>query len=157
LTKTTFPRSDSRLNGGELSQATSTSHACGFTAGDKERLALGAAGAGNNTGRLDSAGSRICNATPLILRGGRLISIPNAFPGSLDARIRLAPRRLCSCSKVVSCNHFFGVRSGFTHVTACTLAESPTRPFASKAPTALLPPLPIRLLPGGANQFPGSG
>src|ERR1700736_5534324 len=31
------------------------------------------------------------------------------------------------------------------------------RPFPSKAPTALLPPLPIRLLPGGANQFPGGG
>jgi hypothetical protein len=29
------------------------------------------------------------------------------------------------------------------------------RPFPSKAPTALLPPLPFRLLPGGANQFPG--
>src|SRR6267378_5701415 len=29
------------------------------------------------------------------------------------------------------------------------------RPFPSKAPTALLPPLPLRLLPGGANQFPG--
>ena len=29
------------------------------------------------------------------------------------------------------------------------------RPFPSKAPTASLPPLPIRLLPGGANQFPG--
>src|SRR4249920_3953599 len=29
------------------------------------------------------------------------------------------------------------------------------RPFPSKAPTASLPPLPSRLLPGGANQFPG--
>src|SRR3984893_17277223 len=29
------------------------------------------------------------------------------------------------------------------------------RPFTSKAPTALLPPLPFRLLPGGASQFPG--
>ena len=29
------------------------------------------------------------------------------------------------------------------------------RPFTSKAPTASLPPLPFRLLPGGANQFPG--
>jgi len=28
-------------------------------------------------------------------------------------------------------------------------------PFTSKAPTASLPPLPLRLLPGGANQFPG--
>jgi hypothetical protein len=29
------------------------------------------------------------------------------------------------------------------------------RPSTSKAPTALLPLLPLRLLPGGANQFPG--
>src|ERR1039457_7055168 len=29
------------------------------------------------------------------------------------------------------------------------------RPSISKAPTASLPPLPLRLLPGGANQFPG--
>ena len=29
------------------------------------------------------------------------------------------------------------------------------RPSTSKATTALLPPLPLRLLPGGANQFPG--
>jgi hypothetical protein len=28
-------------------------------------------------------------------------------------------------------------------------------PFTPRAPTALLPPLPPRLLPGGANQFPG--
>jgi hypothetical protein len=29
------------------------------------------------------------------------------------------------------------------------------RPFTSKAPTAPLPRLPLRLLPGGANQFSG--
>src|SRR5262249_52946778 len=29
------------------------------------------------------------------------------------------------------------------------------RPSTPKAPTGLLPPLPLRLLPGGANQFPG--
>ena len=29
------------------------------------------------------------------------------------------------------------------------------RPFTPKAPAALLPPPPLRLLPGGANQFPG--
>ena len=29
------------------------------------------------------------------------------------------------------------------------------RPFPSKATTTSLPPLPLRLLPGGANQFPG--
>jgi len=39
-------------------------------------------------------------------------------------------------------------------IVACTLAESPSDPL-SKAPTASLPPPPLRLLPGGANQFPG--
>src|SRR4029077_6550494 len=29
------------------------------------------------------------------------------------------------------------------------------RPSTPKAPTGLLPPPPLRLLPGGANQFPG--
>ena len=29
------------------------------------------------------------------------------------------------------------------------------RPFIPKASTTSLPPLPLRLLPGGANQFPG--
>ena len=32
---------------------------------------------------------------------------------------------------------------------ACTLAK---RPFTPKAPTASLPPLPLRLLPGGATS-----
>jgi hypothetical protein len=44
--------------------------------------------------------------------------------------------------------------SAFTLITACTLAESPSDPL-SKAPAASLPPLLLRLLPGGANQFPG--
>src|ERR1700680_1355556 len=32
-------------------------------------------------------------------------------------------------SKVGSCNYFFGACSAFTHVTACTLAESPSDPL----------------------------
>jgi len=44
--------------------------------------------------------------------------------------------------------------SAFTDVTACTLAESPGDPLP-KAPAVPLPPLLPRLLPGGANQFPG--
>ena len=43
----------------------------------------------------------------------------------------------------------------FTHVTACMLAESPKRPFTPEAPTASFPLPPLRLLPGGTNQFPG--
>jgi hypothetical protein len=39
-------------------------------------------------------------------------------------------------------------------VTAYMLAKSPSRPSTPEAPTALLPPPPLRLLPGGANQFP---
>ncbi len=50
---------------------------------------------------------------------------------------------------------FSGPGQRSRQVTAGTLAESPKRPFPSKVPTALLPPLPIRLLPGGANQFAG--
>src|SRR3984893_7275115 len=48
-----------------------------------------------------------------------------------------------------------GACSAFTHVMACTVGESPCVHFHRKAPTASLPPLPLRLLPGGANQFPG--
>ena len=35
------------------------------------------------------------------------------------------------------------------------LAESPLRPSAPEASAVSLPPLLLRLLPGGANQFPG--
>src|SRR5277367_1232783 len=34
--------------------------------------------------------------------------------------------------QVGSCNYFFGACSAFTHVTACTLAESPCDPFHRK-------------------------
>jgi len=49
----------------------------------------------------------------------------------------------------------FEACSAFTHVMACMLAESPMRPFTPKASAASLPPPQLRLLPGGANQFPG--
>ena len=55
-----------------------------------------------------------------------------------------------------SCVNRFEACSAFTHVMACTLAKSPKRPSIPEAPTASLPPLPLRLLPGGANQFPGA-
>jgi len=57
--------------------------------------------------------------------------------------------------RVGSCISLFEACSAFTHVTACTLAESPMRPSTPKAPAASLPPPLLRLLPGGANQFPG--
>jgi hypothetical protein len=49
----------------------------------------------------------------------------------------------------------FEACSAFTHVTACMLAESPTRPSTPNASAASLPPPLHRLLPGGANQFLG--
>jgi hypothetical protein len=40
-------------------------------------------------------------------------------------------------------------------VTAYRFAKSPARPSAPKASAASLPPLLLRLLPGGTNKFPG--
>jgi hypothetical protein len=57
--------------------------------------------------------------------------------------------------RVGSCISRFEACSAFTHVTACMLAESPMRPSTPKASAASLPPPLLRLLPGGANQFPG--
>src|ERR1700693_1821985 len=57
--------------------------------------------------------------------------------------------------RVGSCITLFEACSAFTHVTACMLAKSPMRPSTPKASAASLPPLLLRLLPGGANQFPG--
>jgi hypothetical protein len=45
--------------------------------------------------------------------------------------------------------------SVFTHVTTFMLTEPLERLFTSKAPTTSLPRPPLRLLPGGTNQFPG--
>ena len=57
--------------------------------------------------------------------------------------------------RVGSCVTRFGACAAFTHITACMLAKSPSRPSTSEASAAsLLPPL-LRLLPGGAIQFPG--
>jgi hypothetical protein len=45
----------------------------------------------------------------------------------------------------------FEACSAFTRVMACLLAESPMRPFTSKASAVSLPPLPLRLLLAGAT------
>src|SRR5205807_9288988 len=55
---------------------------------------------------------------------------------------------------VGSCINRFEACSAFTHVTACMLAKSPTRPSTPEAPTASFPSPPLRLLPGGANSSP---
>jgi len=66
-------------------------------------------------------------------------------------RLRPSPEN----RRVGSCISRFEACSAFTHVMACTLAKSPSRPSTPKAPAALSPPPLLRLLPGGANQFPG--
>src|SRR5919204_2867216 len=65
-------------------------------------------------------------------------------------------RRLSLDSRrVSSCITRFGACTAFTLVTACKLAKSPKRPSTPEASAASLSPLLLRLLPGGANQFPG--
>jgi hypothetical protein len=66
-------------------------------------------------------------------------------------RLRPSPNR----RRVGPCITLFEACSAFTHVTAYMLTESPMRPSTPKASAASLPPPLLRLLPGGANQFPG--
>ena len=58
------------------------------------------------------------------------------YPGRFNeacSLVALHCRRPSLCnSQVGSCNCFFGACSAFTHVTACTLAESPCDPFHRK-------------------------
>src|SRR5499425_2053227 len=55
------------------------------------------------------------------------------YPGRSNgvcSLVHLHCRRPSLCnSQVGSCNYCFGACSAFTHVTACTLAESPSDPF----------------------------
>ena len=58
------------------------------------------------------------------------------YPGRSDEACSLVPLHrprpsLCN-SQVGSCNCFFGACSAFTHVMACTLAESPSDPLHRK-------------------------
>src|SRR5262250_59156 len=58
------------------------------------------------------------------------------YPGRSDgvcSLVYLHRQRPSLCnSQVGSCNYFFGACSAFTHVTACTLAESPCDPLHRK-------------------------
>ena len=58
------------------------------------------------------------------------------YPGRSDgvcSLVSLHRQRPSLCnSQVGSCNYFFGACSAFTHVMACTLAESPSDPFHRK-------------------------
>jgi len=66
-------------------------------------------------------------------------------------RLRPSPEN----RRVGSCITRFEACSAFTRIMACTLAKSPSRPSTPKASATSLPPPLLRLLPGGANQFPG--
>ena len=65
------------------------------------------------------------------------------------------PRRPLDPWRVGSCITRFGTCTAFKFVTACRLAKSPERPSTPEAPAASFPLLLLRLLPGGAKQFPG--
>jgi hypothetical protein len=76
-------------------------------------------------------------------RRDRSLVLSHRLRPSLDSR------------RVSSCITLFGACTAFTFVTAYQLAKSPKRPSTPEASAASLPPLLLRLLPGGANQFPG--
>jgi len=87
-----------------------------------------------------------------------LHAVANTPAGRMEAcslvrfhRLRPSPNR----RRVGPCITLFEACSAFTHVTACMLTESPMRPSPPKASAASLPPLLLRLLPGGTNQLPG--
>ena len=81
------------------------------------------------------------------------------YPGRTDETDSLAlphqRRPSLGYRRVGSCIPGFGACSAFTHVTACMIAKSPSRLSTPEASAASLPPLLLRLLPGGAIQFPG--
>jgi hypothetical protein len=95
-----------------------------------------------------------------VLRLVPFVCMPSPIPrqdrwaGSLVLSHRLRPS--LDRRRVGSCITGFGACTAFTLVTACKLAKSPKkRPSTPEASAASLPPLLLRLLPGGANQFPG--
>ena len=81
------------------------------------------------------------------------------YPGRSDGSCSLIPlhqrRPSPRNGRVGSCVMCFEACSTFTHIATYMLTESLKRLFAPKAPTVSLPLPPLRLLPGGTNQFPG--
>src|SRR6266545_3393915 len=101
----------------------------------------------------------LCRATPsatsehlMGLLGSSPIPRQDRWDCSLISHRR---RPSLDSRRVGSCITRFGACTAFTIVTAYKLAKSPTRPSTPEASAASLPLLLLRLLPGGANQFPG--
>ena len=82
-----------------------------------------------------------CMPSPLPRRDRGSLSFNTSHDGGLP--------HILAGSAPASC--LFEACSAFTQVTACLLAESPTRPFSPKASAILLPPSPLRLLPAGTT------
>jgi len=92
-------------------------------------------------------------------RIGRRVGRHHPYPGRSDGScsLILLHRRRPSPSerRVGICVRCFEACSVFTRITTYMLTEPLERLFASKASAASLPLPPLRLLPGGTNQFPG--
>jgi len=73
---------------------------------------------------------------------------------SRDRGCSLQRPSLCN-SQVGSCNCFSEACSAFTHVMACTLAESAKLPSTPKAPTASLPLRAASIATGWSEPVPG--
>ncbi|MHB1673603.1 MAG: hypothetical protein ACYCSP_05075 [Acidobacteriaceae bacterium] len=73
----------------------------------------------------------------------------------LQFKIELSFKQALRIIGAYSCHFWMAAMTPIRWVTTCIFTEPLKRPFTSKAPTILLPPSPLRLLPGGANQFPG--
>ena len=80
------------------------------------------------------------------------------YPGRFDGACSLAPLRVFSLPRnadgLAPASPFRVLLNGFTHGTACTLAESPGRPSTPKAPTVSLPPPPLRIATGWSEPAP---
>src|SRR5215469_15808119 len=83
---------------------------------------------------------------------------PRHYPGRTETTCSLVPfprlRPSLSHGRVSSRLAIFEACSAFPRVRTYQIAESPGVPFP-RISAASLPPPPLRLLPGGTNQFPG--
>ena len=91
-----------------------------------------------------------------VLRLVPLSACRRQYPGRTDGTVHscspIRRRPSLDSRRVGSCITRFGACTAFTFVTAYKLAKSPMRPSTPEASAASLPPLLLRLLPGGANS-----